>query len=420
MPTQLLSTIPPAVWKLVLVLFLSFLIGLEREELKQREGRRLFGGVRTFPLLGLVGYSVALLANGQMVSILVAMAVVGAFLALAYWHKLTVLGGTGVTTEVSGLLVYLVGALVHQGHVWFACALVVVSLLLLELKEVLEGLADKMEPGEILAVAKFLMLTAVILPLVPNHAFGPFALNPFKTWLVVVAVSGVSYASYVILRITKGKGGVFLSALLGGLYSSTVTTVVLARRANGDPRCHTFSGAILAASGMMYLRVLGLIFLFNRELGKVLTLPLLALSFAAILGGWLWHRLPEGQGVVEGEAPPPRNPLELRTAFLFAVVFLAMLVITHLVVSHLGHGGVYALGAIMGVADVDPYIMGMTSYGVGPMMGVAAAGILIATGANNLAKGSYAAFLAKGHAGRWSLMLLGGLALLGLLPLFWL
>jgi uncharacterized membrane protein (DUF4010 family) len=419
-PTQLLSTIPPAVWKLVLVLFLSFLIGLEREELKQREGRRLFGGVRTFPLIGLVGYSVALLSDGQMLSILVGLAVVGVFLALSYWHKLTALGGTGVTTEVSGLLVYLVGALVYQGHVWFACALVVVSLLLLELKEALEGLAERTEPGEILAVAKFLMLTAVILPLVPNHDFGPFAINPFKTWLVVVAVSGVSYASYVILRAAKGRGGVFATALLGGLYSSTVTTVVLARRAAGDPRCRTYSGAILAASGMMYLRVLGLIFLFNRELGKMLVLPLLTLSLLAVVGGWFWHRMPEESSEVQTEHPKPRNPLELRTAFLFAGAFLAMLIITRLVVSHLGQGGAYVLGAIMGVADVDPYIMGMTSYGSGALLPVAASGILIATGANNLAKGSYAAFLARGKAGRWSLLLLGTLAALGLMPLLWL
>ena len=121
----------------------------------------------------------------------------------------------------------------HGGFIWFASALVVVSLLLLELKVALEGLTEHIEPEEVTAFTKFLLLTWVILPLVPNQEFGPFQINPFKTWLVVVAVSGTSYASYLILKVVKGRGGIFLTGALGGIYSSTVTTVVLARRAAG-------------------------------------------------------------------------------------------------------------------------------------------------------------------------------------------
>jgi len=413
MLSQLLSLIPPEVPRLLLVLFLSFLVGLEREEVKQREGRRLFGGVRTFPLLGLVGYSVATLGNGQPLPIIIGLAVVGAFLLLSYWHKLTVLGGTGITTEVSGMLVYLVGALVQQGHTWFACALVVVSLLLLELKTALEGAVERVEPSEIVAFTKFLFLTAVILPLVPNREFGPFQINPFKAWLVVVAVSGMSYASYVILKVTKGKGGIFATAILGGLYSSTVTTVVLSRQAAGGSQSREYAGSILAASGMMYLRVLGLVWLFNRELAWTLAPIFLGLATLAVLGGWFF----QGEASIGPQLPVTRNPLELRSAFLFAALFLLMLVGTRLVVSHLGQGGVYSLGAIMGVADVDPFIMGMTHSNA--TIPVAAAGVLIATASNNAAKGFYARFLAKGNAGGWSLRLLLTLALLGLVPLFW-
>ena len=183
----------------VLVLFLSFLIGLEREELK-RGGKRVFGGVRTFPLLGLMGYVVALLGHDNPFAVLIGLVVVGAFMVVSYWHKLQASSEAGITTEVSGLVVYLVGALVHLNMLWFACALVVVSLLLLELKAALEGLTERIEPEEIIAFTKFLLLTWVILPMVPNQDFGPFQINPFKTWLVVVAVSGVSYASYLILK----------------------------------------------------------------------------------------------------------------------------------------------------------------------------------------------------------------------------
>ncbi len=116
------------------------------------------------------------------------------------------------------------------------------SLLLLELKVVLEELAGRIPAEEILTFAKFLLLSAVILPILPNREFGPFHINPFKTWLVVVAVSAISYGSYVLQKVTKGRGGILLAAVLGGAYSSTVTTVVLARRAAREEHPHLFSG----------------------------------------------------------------------------------------------------------------------------------------------------------------------------------
>lgn len=417
---QLLSAIPPEASNLGLVLFLSFLVGLEREELK-RGGKRVFGGVRTFPLLGLVGYVVSLLSGGNLFGMLVGLLVVGAFMLVSYLHKLQQTTDAGITTELSGLVVYLVGALVYTGHHWFACTLVVVSLLLLELKEALEGLTQRIRPEEVAAFTKFLLLSAVILPMVPNRDLGPFQINPFKTWLVVVAVSGVSYASYVLLKVFRDRGGIFLSAILGGTYSSTVTTVVLAKRAAGGQRPHEYAGSILTASGMMYLRIVGLVWMFNRDLGLRLAPGFLLLAMTAIAGGWMVHRIQDPNQGDPASAPGAHNPLELRAAFFFAAVFLAMLVATHLAVAYLGRGGVYTLAAFMGVTDVDPFIMGMThSAGLNTTLHLAACSIAISAASNNLVKGCYAYAFAKGRAGRWSLGLLVGLAVLGLLPLLWL
>ena len=421
MQTQLLSLLPPQAYQLVLVLFLSFLIGLEREELK-RGGKRVFGGVRTFPLLGLMGYVVALLANDNPFGLLMGFMVVGAFLVVSYWHKLqTGTEGVGLTTEVSGLLVYLMGALVHMDYLWFASALVVISLLLLEFKAGLEGLTERIEPAEVTAFTKFLLLTWVILPMVRNQDYGPFRINPFKTWLVVVAVSGISYASYLLLKLVKGRGGVFLSAVLGGFYSSTITTVVLAKKAAGGHRPHEYSGSILAASGFMYLRIMGLVFMFNAALARALMPAFAALAVLGIAGGWAWHRLPDDPAP---DAPAPtqaENPLELGTAFFFAFLFVLILVATHLALTYLGKSGIYSLAALMGVTDVDPFIMGMThEAGAATSLQVAATGILIATACNNLVKGCYAYSFARGKAGRWSLALLAALALAGLAPVLWL
>jgi uncharacterized membrane protein (DUF4010 family) len=214
---------------------------------------------------------------------------------------------------------------------------------------------------------------------------------------------------------------VILAALLGGAYSSTVTTVVLAKRAARESRPHLFSGGILMASGVMYLRVAGLVTMFNRNLLTTLGVPFAILAGVGVGVGWLWTRIPEASaGEVKREFEP-KNPLELRAAFFFAFLFLGILVITHLVVTYLGRAGVYTLAAVMGVTDVDPFIMGMTQSAGGiTSLKVAAAAILIAAASNNLVKGIYAYSLSDRKTGVESLGLLAGLALAGLAPLLWL
>ncbi|MGH9764683.1 MAG: MgtC/SapB family protein, partial [Blastocatellia bacterium] len=230
----------------------------------------------------------------------------------------------------------------------------VVSMLLLELKFALENLTKRMPPGEILTFAKFMLLTAVILPVLPNQGFGRFAINPFKTWLVVVAVSAVSYGSYVIQKVTRDQGGLILTAILSGAYSSTVATVVLAKRSKTECRPHLFSGATLVASGMMYLRLAILVGLFNRGLLLRLGPPFLVLAVLAGLTGWFWSRMPEAPDQEEKQKYLPANPLEMRAAVLFALFFIAILVVTHLAITYLGRSVVFSLASIMAVTDVDP------------------------------------------------------------------
>lgn len=413
--------LPPEGAKILLVLFLSFLTGLEREEHKAGYEKYSFGGVRTYPLIGLIAYAISFLAGGQILPVILGFAVIAAFLMLSYWHKVETAASAGITSEMSALTTYVAAALVFREQYWIATTVSVASMLLLELKATLEGLTKRLPPEEILTFTKFLLLTAVILPVLPNQEFGPFQINPAKAWLVVVAVSTVSYGSYVIQKVTKGQGGVLLAALLGGAYSSTVTTVVLARRAAREDRPHLFSGSTLIASGMMYLRLAGLVSLFNRNLIVMLGVPFAVLAAAAILGGWLWTRLPDENTKPLAREFQPKNPLEMRAALLFAVLFVAMLVATHFVATHLGATGVYVLGAVMGVADVDPFIMGMTQgAGSSTSLVVAAAAILVAASSNNLMKGVYSYALSGHKTGIQSLIMLAGLAAAGLVPILWL
>ncbi len=412
--------LPPEALKIVLVLSLSFLIGLEREEHKVEMGAYSFGGVRTFPLIGLIGYSIALLSGTQLLPLTVGLLVVSGFLLLSYWHKLSLPDGGGVTSEMSGLTTFLVGALVSYNHLWIATTLSVASLLLLDLKAALEKLAKRIAPHEILTFTKFLLLSAVILPVLPSQEFGRFHINPLKTWLVVVAVSAISYGSYVLQRVTRGQGGVVLAALLGGAYSSTITTVVMARRAAREPHPHLFAGGILIASGVMYLRIVALLALFNRQLMSLLALPSAVLAGLAVGAGWLWTRKAESSAQAAPREFETKNPLELLAAFFFAALFLVMLIATQLAVTYLGRAGVDTLAVIMGVTDVDPFILGLTqATGALTPLRVAAGAILIAAASNNLVKGIYAYCLADRKTGLQSLILMSALALLGLIPLLW-
>jgi uncharacterized membrane protein (DUF4010 family) len=394
---------------------------MEREEQKLSREHYAFGGVRTFPLIGMIGYSIALLSGDHQLPLALGFVVVGGFLWLSYRHKLATSDIAGVTSEMSGLTTYLVGALVYRGFFWIATTLVVVSLFLLELKVLLEGLSKRVPPEEILTFTKFLLLTAVILPILPPREFGAFHINPFKTWLAVVAVSTISYVSYLLQRLTTGRGGVLVAAILGGAYSSTVTTVVLSKRASREQkRPHLFSGGMLIASGVMYLRLVVLVGLFNRALMARVAPTFLALAGSAILAGLLWSRRPDPSSEEIQREFVPKNPLEFRAALLFALIFVLVIVVVHFVLAHFGTGGIYTLAALMGFSDVDPFIMALTQSAGGPTpFALAAAGILIAAASNNLIKGIYAYSFADRKTGVEGVGLLSALAVCGVVPLFW-
>ena len=419
MPAWLMGLLPTEGLKIILVLFLSFLVGLEREEHRAEfkgPGLYAFGGVRTFPLLGLIGYSCNLISGGSLIFPAVGFAVVGSFLWLSYQHKLATSEYAGATTEISGLAIYLVGVLVSRGEFWIATTISIVGVLLLELKSALENLSRRSPGEEILAFTKFLLLTAVILPVMPNRTFGTFGFNPFKAWLIVVAASGISYSGYLVEKASAGRGGVFLSALLGGAYSSTATTVILAKRARESHAPRIFSGSILMASGVMYLRLLILLAIFDVRLAGTLLWPFLAPAIGGIVGGWLWARGADTRDQSSRSGLNVRNPLELSAAFLFALLFAALLAASHYAAEHFGRGGIYGLAAIAGLTDIDPFVLGMTQS-AGQSMIVAAHAIAIAASSNNMVKGFYALCFADRKTGRQALGLLAALALAGLVSL---
>ncbi len=417
MVKELLSSLPNDVIGFGLALGLSLLIGFEREELRTERGGSFFGGVRTFPLIALSGFLLETAFPSSPVPVSVGLLVLGALLAVSHWASIEE-DRMGITTEMAALVTYGFGVAAARGFYWLTVASGVLTVLLLQEKQRLERLAINVPRREIATLVRFLLLSAVILPIIPNRTFTHFQINPFTLWLVVVAVSGLSYLSYLLQVWLGGKQGALLVGLLGGAYSSTATTVVLARKSKGDgmaPRAA--AGGIVAATGVMYIRLWILVLLFAPALAAHLTISFWATA-AVCLGGAivLVRTARRGDETITNEVPRVvSNPLEITSAFTFAGLFLALLVITRLVAERFGGTGLLVLAFVTGAADVDPFILGLTQVsGHGLASGTAALAVLVAAASNNVMKAVYASVFGDRRAGLWGALGLVGAAALSI------
>jgi uncharacterized membrane protein (DUF4010 family) len=409
--------------RIVLLLGLSFLIGLEREEEKHARGRGyFFGGVRTYPLVAFIGFLLVLLSPDSMFLFAVGFLVIGSFLVVSYWIKIKE-EEHGITSEMAGLITYLIGGAIAKDLYWLAITVGIINVLLLQMKTYLEGMAKRIAAHEITTLVKFLLLSAVILPVIPNQTFTEFNLNPYKAWLIIVAVSSISYGSYLMEKLLKVKQSTFLSAIFGGLYSSTATTVVLSRQAKGVGNPHLFAGAILIATSMMYLRMAVLLLIFNREIFLVLGQFFIQIAVFSVLLGVAWSQW--GKRIKGASATEislgVRNPLELKTAFVFASLFLLVLILTNIAIKHYGNSGVFSLAALAGAIDVDPFIMGLAQTGQAlASVKIASIAIIIASASNNLAKGIYSIIIADKKTGFQALGLLMVVSFVSMSIFWWL
>lgn len=392
----------PPVTNLALLLGLSFFFGLAFEDFyRQGDGPRP-GGVRTFPLLAMTGGALYLVDPAHLLPLAAGLLILGAWLIVYYHDRIRAVDATGapdveLIVPACNVLAYLLGPISLGEPAWLGVGITVAAVLLLTGRERLHELARRIELREIVTAGQFLILTGLVLPLLPDRPVTALTtITPYKAWLALLAVCTISYASYLLRRYVAPPGGDIWVAALGGLYSSTATTVVLARRAAAEPKAlPRASAGIILATALMYPRVLAVIAVFDPTLALGLAPPLLALFLAGLaLAAWQYWRAgaaPEG-GREEREV---RNPLELNAAALFAVLFVFISVVSSWVKSHFGEAGIDVLAAIVGVTDIDPFVLSIAQGVAAPLsVGAAAAAVLIATASNNLLKAGYAAFFA--------------------------
>ena len=325
--------------------------------------------------------------------------------------------GKTLIIPVSSLLAYALGPIALTQPFWVAVGVTVAAVLIIGRREQMHGFARLIPRDEVITAGKFLILTGIILPLVPDtRLFAIAPVTPFRVWLAVVAVSGLSYLTYLVQRYRPAKRNTVLPALLGGAYSSTATTVVLARRLK-EIRVHRpdLSAGVIAATTIMYLRLAVIIGMFSPTLMLAL-LPGLGLLFAvgAALSWWEWRKVDPGSA--EDLAISAANPLQLTTALVFAALFLAVSLLTAWVQAGFGETGIFALAALVGASDIDPFVLNLAQGGAPAMPASAvAAAVLIAASANNLAKAAYAIAFGGFAAAKRPAVLLVTLALLGFL-----
>lgn len=390
---------------LAVALGLGLLVGLQRESTASE-----LAGLRTFPLVTLLGAVCALLtptAGGWVL----AAGLVGVAAATAMGNAARLRQDhpdAGITTEVALLLMYALGAYVVVGSRPVAVVLAGTVAVLLHFKAELHGLVGKLGTGDLRAIMQFVLLALVVLPVLPDATYGPYSVfNPREMWLMAVLIVGLSLAGYIALKFFGERAGILAGGFLGGLISSTATTVSWSRLTRGRPEVARAAALVIViASTVVYGRVLAEIAAVARPFLAAAAPPILVLAGAmAASAGVLWVR-------TRGETAAPvdgHQPANLKAAFSFAALYVVVLLAVAFVNERVGQGGLYVVSVVSGLTDVDAITLSVArlvgSGQIGPDHGwrLVVVGVL-----SNLAfKGAMAAILGDARLRRFVVLLFG-------------
>ena len=401
--------------RLALAVALAVFIGLAFEEVYKREERSRPGGIRTFPLLAVSGAMLYLIEPQYALAFVVGLFALALWLH-AYLRRAPPLpDATTLMIPASNMLAYLLGPIAFTQAPWVAVAASVTAVLLLSTREKLHRLIQVVPQDELLTAGEFLVLVGVILPLVPSEPVTTATpLTPFHVWLAVVAICTLSYVTYLLQRYVAVRHATLLPAILGGLYSSTATTIVLSKRQHEAGAARPdLSAGIVAATAIMYVRLGVVIALFSGRLAVALAPALgILFVFGVALAAHEWRRTTDRNSAEL--TVPTTNPLQVPTAVVFAAILVIISVATAWTRQTFGQAGILVLAAVVGVADIDPFVVNIAQGGVaGVSVATLSAAILIAASSNNIAKAAYAVGFGGAKSSRRPALMLLALALSG-------
>lgn len=377
-------------------LAIGALLGIQREyaAMENANGRSrtgLFAGVRTFALLALYGCTAAAVADILQSPIsFVGLVLPAGGLVVAAYYRTSRRGSVGTTTETSAILSILIGALCYWGKVDLASAIGVATMILLSLKLELRQLVQQITREDVLAVLKFAAITVIILPVLPNRPIGlaPFdVINPYKVWVLVVLISGISFLGYILIKVIGSSKGIGLLGFLGGMVSSTAVTMTFAQRSQKDVMlAKPFALAIAIAWGVMFIRMVVVIAAVNTALVKIVWLPLALTGMAVLLFSIYLYMATQdpNEGNVEFT-----NPFELVPAIQFGFLYAVILIISNVAQTTFGNTGIYISSVVSGFANMDAITLSMSELSkTGAVsLPIAARAIMLAAISNTAVKG---------------------------------
>jgi uncharacterized membrane protein (DUF4010 family) len=388
-------------------LFIGFLIGLEREQ-SNLPVRVRFAGIRTFPLFALSGCGAAMVADltGSPLPYVAIMGLLAVIMGVGY-YAMARDGHVGATTEAAAVVTILVGSLCYWGYIALATALGVTVTLLLSLKLELHRFAAGITREDVYATLKFAAITAIVLPVLPNATFGPppfDVLNPYRIWLMVVFISGISFSGYILLKLVNLHSGIGLMGLLGGLVSSTAVTLSLSQRSRRHSSlARPFALAIILSWTVLFPRVMVQVAAVNSRLLAAAWLPL-TITFAATLVYAAFLFATRGQD--DNETIEMSNPFELKPALAFGALYALVLLISRGAELYFGATAVYISAIVAGLADVNAITLTMAEMsrpvgGLDPH--VASQAIMLAILSNTVVKAAMV-FVAASAQLRWAII----------------
>ena len=331
-------------------LAIGLLIGLERERTPSAKA-----GLRTFALVALFGTLSALLSTklGSPWLLIAGLLAVAGMIISAYLNKPGEENDPGTTTVIALLLCYGLGAMIWYGLAKLAVMLAIGVTTLLYFKPELRGISQRLTRRDLVAVLQFSVLTFIVLPILPDQDYGPYhAFNPHQAWLMVVLISGISLAGYTALHVVGTRYGAPLLGFLGGLVSSTATTLLYARNSKNNQAMSNLASSVIVIAGLVVLLRL----LVISAVVAYGTLPGL---FPVLAGGFLfglavalynWRKMTKA---TELNIPETTNPAELHTAIGFGLLYAAILFGSAWMQDIAGSRGLYAVALVSGLTDVD-------------------------------------------------------------------
>lgn len=376
---------------IAVVVFIGMLIGLEREYARNKE-EKIFAGIRTFPLIGLYGFTSALISSITENWVYTIFFLGFAGLSITSYHTSARTGKVGGTSEISSFIVFILGSLVYWGFILLPVVIAIIITMFLSLKIQLHSFVGKVNAADIYATLKLAIITLIVLPVLPDKTYGPFdVLNPRLIWYMVIFVSGISFIGYIFIKLMGKDKGIIVTSLLGGLVSSTALTYSLTKKSKvEEPLSFNYGLGIITASSMMFLRVLLIVSILNVNLALPLFIPLVIFALAGVIASIIFYK--KNINVPEAEIEL-KNPFELKSAFLFGIIFGLTIFLSKAAQVYFGDQGLYAASALAGFSSVDAIIISISRlFNETISLNVAMKAIVFATISNTVIKMSISSF----------------------------